>query len=66
MIDSKKIRENKIVNKEAEADSDIYNHENKSTSLINNNYYIGINLDKKIINNICHTFQKIITISIAI
>ena len=58
MIDSKKIRENKIVNKEAEADSDIYNHENKSTSLINNNYYIGINLDKKIINNICHTFRE--------
>ena len=58
MIDSKKIREGKILNKEAEIDSDIYNHENKSTSLINNNYYIGINLDKKIINNICHTFRE--------
>ena len=58
IIDSKKIREGKIVNKDAEGDSDIYNHENKSTSLINNNYYIGINLDKKIINNICHTFRE--------
>ena len=58
MIESKKIREGKIVNKDAEIDSDIYNHENKSTSLINNNYYIGINLDKKIINNICHTFRE--------
>ena len=26
--------------------------------MINNNYYIGINLDKKIINNICHTFRE--------
>ena len=58
MIDSKKIREGKIVNKGAEADSDNFNPENKSTSLINNNYYIGINLDKKIINNICHTFRE--------
>jgi serine/threonine protein kinase len=58
MIDSKKIREGKLLNKGPDADSDIYNHENKSTSLINNNYYIGINLDKKIINNICHTFRE--------
>ena len=34
MIDSKKIREGKILNKEAEIDSDIYNHENKSTIFI--------------------------------
>ena len=58
LIDSKKIKENKMLNKENnEIDSDIY-HENKSTSLINNNYYIGINLDKKIINDICHTFRE--------
>ena len=58
MIDSKKIREGKLLNKGPDADSDIYNHENKSMSLINNNYYIGINLDKKKINNICHTFRE--------
>ena len=58
LIDSKIIKENKMMNKENnEVDSDIY-HENKSTSLINNNYYIGNNLDKKIINDICHTYRE--------
>ena len=47
--DSKEVKDNKILNKD---------EENKSTSLINNNYYIGINVDKKIINNICHTFRE--------
>ena len=56
MLDGKKIKEAKQ-NKGADLENDNY-HENKSTSLINNNYYIGINLDKKIINNICHTFRE--------
>ena len=55
--DSKKIKNNKLLNKEEEVENQ-NNKENKSTSLINNNYYIGINLDKKIINNICHTFRE--------
>jgi len=59
MDDSKKIKENNnnLLNKGEEIDNENC-HENQSTSLINNNYYIGINLDKKIINNICHTFRE--------
>ena len=58
IIDSKKIKEkNKQLNKEGEIENDNY-RENKSASLINNNYYIGINLDNKMINNICHTFRE--------
>jgi hypothetical protein len=58
MNDSKKLKEyNKIINKEQEIENENC-RENKSTSLINNNYYIGINLDKKIINNICHTLRE--------
>ena len=55
--DSKKIKENNIINKKEENESENC-RENKSTSLINNNYYIGINLDKKIINNFCHTLRE--------
>ena len=54
IIDSKKIKEK---SKEGEIENDNY-RENKSASLINNNYYIGINLDNKLINNICHTFRE--------
>ena len=58
ILDSKKIKENnKKLNKDGEIENDNY-RENKSTSLINNNYYIGINLENKLINNICHTFRE--------
>ena len=58
MKDSSKLKEyNKIINKDKETENENC-RENKSTSLINNNYYIGINLDKKIINNICHTLKE--------
>ena len=53
-----KLKENnKKLNKDGEIENDNY-RENKSTSLINNNYYIGINLENKLINNICHTFRE--------
>ncbi len=58
ILDSNKIKENnKIINRDGEIDNDNY-RENKSAGLINNNYYIGINLDNKLINNICHTFKE--------
>ena len=58
ILDSKKIKDNnKQINKEGEIENENY-RENKSASLINNNYYIGINLDNKLINNICHTFRE--------
>ena len=37
---------NKMINKDEEIEKENW-RENKSTNLINNNYYIGINLDKK-------------------
>ena len=57
LLDSKRMKDVKNINKDGDIENDNYN-ENKSTNLINNNYYIGINLDKKIINNICHTFRE--------
>ena len=56
--DNRKINENNIIlNKDEEIENKDC-RENKSTSLINNNYYIGINLDKKLINNICNTLRE--------
>ena len=49
-MDSKKIKDNnKQINEEGEIENENY-RENNSASLINNNYYIGINLDNKLIN----------------
>ena len=46
-----------MINKDEEIEKENW-RENKSTNLINNNYYIGINLDKKKINSICHTLRE--------
>ena len=58
MMDSQKIKENnQIINRDGDIDNENF-RENKSAGLINNNYYIGINLDNKLINNICHTLKE--------
>jgi len=59
---SQKIVNNYVINTQRERDGKLLSKEssndNKSGSLINNNYYIGINLDKNIINNICYTSRE--------